>query len=87
MLKEFGKFGAIASVKVMWPRTDEEKHRNSNCGFVSYMEREPAERAMDEMCNIAIHGVALRMSAFFFLPDLSAQAPTAKRPRGPRRRS
>lgn len=43
----FGKFGPLASVKVMWPRTEEEKARNKNCGFVAYMKREDAEKALD----------------------------------------
>ena len=43
----FGKFGPLASVKVMWPRTEEEKARNKNCGFVAFMKREDAERALD----------------------------------------
>ncbi len=47
--KEFGKYGAINSVKVMWPRTEEERNRNRNCGFVSFMERSDAEIAKDEM--------------------------------------
>ena len=43
----FGKFGPLASVKVMWPRTEEEKARNKNCGFVAYMNREDAEKALE----------------------------------------
>lgn len=43
----FGKFGPLASVKVMWPRTEEEKSRKKNCGFVAYMQREDAEAALD----------------------------------------
>lgn len=42
----FGKYGPLASIKVMWPRTDEERARNRNCGFVAYMNRKDAERAM-----------------------------------------
>ena len=45
----FGKFGALASVKVMWPRTDEEKARDHNCGFVAYMKREQATQALNEL--------------------------------------
>jgi len=45
----FGKFGAINSVKVMWPRTEEEKSRKRNCGFVSFMKRGDAEEAMVNM--------------------------------------
>ncbi|CAB5181476.1 unnamed protein product [Rhizophagus irregularis] len=40
LCKEFAKYGPIASVKIMWPRTQEEKDRNRNCGFVSFMDRE-----------------------------------------------
>lgn len=43
----FGKFGPLASVKVMWPRTEEEKARKKNCGFVAYMKREDAEESLD----------------------------------------
>ena len=45
----FGKFGPLASVKVMWPRTDEEKARNYNCGFVAYMKREHALEALNQL--------------------------------------
>ena len=43
---EFGKYGPLASVKIMWPRTDEERSRNRNCGFVAFMTRKDAERAI-----------------------------------------
>lgn len=48
----FGKFGPLASVKVMWPRTEEEKARNKNCGFVAYMKREDAEKALEHFKGI-----------------------------------
>ncbi|CAH1957860.1 unnamed protein product [Acanthoscelides obtectus] len=44
---EFGSFGPLASVKIMWPRGEEIKSfRGSNCGFVAYMSRKDAERAL-----------------------------------------
>ena len=43
----FGKFGPLASVKVMWPRTEEERARNRNCGFVAFMKREDGEKALE----------------------------------------
>lgn len=49
LCKVFGKYGPLASVKVMWPRTDEEKSRNKNCGFVAYMNRDDAEKALNEL--------------------------------------
>ena len=46
LCKEFGQYGPLASVKIMWPRTDEERSRNRNCGFVAFMTRKDAERAI-----------------------------------------
>lgn len=45
----FGHFGPLASVKVMWPRTDEEKSRGRNCGFVAFMNRKDGERALNNL--------------------------------------
>ncbi|XP_066933290.1 U2 snRNP-associated SURP motif-containing protein-like isoform X1 [Clytia hemisphaerica] len=49
MCKIFGRYGPLASVKIMWPRTDEEKSRNRNCGFVAFMTRKDGERALDDL--------------------------------------
>lgn len=46
LCKEFVQYGPLASVKIMWPRTDAERQRNRNCGFVAFMNRRDAERAM-----------------------------------------
>ncbi|GIY33458.1 hypothetical protein CDAR_474071 [Caerostris darwini] len=45
----FGKFGPLASVKIMWPRSDEERARGRNCGFVAFMNRKDGERAMKNL--------------------------------------
>ena len=45
----FGKYGPLASVKIMWPRTEEERTRQKNCGFVAFMNREHAAKALDEL--------------------------------------
>ena len=42
--------GNLYSVKVMWPRTSEERLRNRHTGFVCFMNRQDAEDAMDA-CN------------------------------------
>jgi len=39
LAREFGRFGPIASIKIMWPRTDEQRRAMRNCGFVAYMVR------------------------------------------------
>lgn len=48
-MDRFGAYGLLASVKIMWPRTDEEKARNANCGFVAFMCRKDAENALREL--------------------------------------
>lgn len=49
LMKLFGKYGPLASVKIMWPRTEEEKSRNRNCGFVAYMRRKDGDRAIQDL--------------------------------------
>lgn len=46
LIKMFGKYGALASVKIMWPRKEFEKS-GTNCGFVAFMSRADAERALE----------------------------------------
>ena len=52
LCKLFGQYGPLASVKIMWPRTDEEKARNRNCGFVAYMNRCDGEKALKELVGM-----------------------------------
>uniref|UniRef100_A0A6Q2Y0B5 U2 snRNP-associated SURP motif-containing protein n=1 Tax=Esox lucius TaxID=8010 RepID=A0A6Q2Y0B5_ESOLU len=49
LCQEFGRYGPLASVKIMWPRTDEERARERNCGFVAFMSRRDAERALKNL--------------------------------------
>jgi len=49
LMKLFGKYGPLASVKIMWPRTEEEKSRNRNCGFVAYMRRKDGDKAIKDL--------------------------------------
>lgn len=58
----FGKYGPLASVKIMWPRTEEEKARNRNCGFVAFMCRKDAERAMKKLNGNHLFHVTLHKS-------------------------
>ena len=53
LCKLFGQYGPLASVKIMWPRTDEEKARNRNCGFVAYMNRSDGEKALKELVGMS----------------------------------
>ncbi|CAB4384569.1 unnamed protein product [Rhizophagus irregularis] len=61
LCKEFAKYGPIASVKIMWPRTQEEKDRNRNCGFVSFMDRECAAQALKNMDGKELLGYVMRV--------------------------
>lgn len=36
-------------MKIMWPRTEEERRRQRNCGFVAFMNRADGQAAKDEM--------------------------------------
>ena len=49
LMKLFGQFGPLASVKIMWPRTEEEKSRNRNCGFVAFMKRKDGDKALSAL--------------------------------------
>ncbi|KAG0309539.1 U2 snRNP-associated SURP domain-containing protein [Dissophora globulifera] len=58
---EFAKYGPIASIKIMWPRTTEEIERNRNCGFVSFMERADAAVALQEMDGMELMGYIMKL--------------------------
>jgi U2-associated protein SR140 len=58
----FGKYGPIASIKIMWPRDDEQRASSrSLSGFVAYMARQSAEEALDKMQGMVLHNSELRL--------------------------
>ncbi|XP_050220458.1 protein RRC1-like isoform X2 [Mercurialis annua] len=61
LLRTFGRFGPIASVKIMWPRTEEEKRRQRNCGFVAFMNRVDGQAAKDEMQGVVVYEYELKI--------------------------
>ncbi|RXM35532.1 U2 snRNP-associated SURP motif-containing protein [Acipenser ruthenus] len=61
LCKEFGKFGPLASVKIMWPRTDEERTRVKNRGFVAFMTRKDAERALQALDGKVVMGFEMKL--------------------------
>eukprot|EP00916_Digyalum_oweni_P014356 GHVL01023585.1.p1 GENE.GHVL01023585.1~~GHVL01023585.1.p1 ORF type:complete len:1053 (+),score=208.92 GHVL01023585.1:244-3402(+) len=61
LCQEFGKFGQIMSVKIMYPRSEEERLRGRHCGFVAFAEREPAESAMNSLDGVDFYGVAVKI--------------------------
>ncbi len=56
----FGAHGALASVKVMWPRSEAELARGNLTGFVAFMRRDDAEAALAALNNAAFLGADLR---------------------------
>uniref|UniRef100_UPI00398EDA55 U2 snRNP-associated SURP motif-containing protein-like n=1 Tax=Pristiophorus japonicus TaxID=55135 RepID=UPI00398EDA55 len=61
LCKEFGKFGPLASVKIMWPRTEEERARLRNCGFVAFMNRKHADKALKSLNGKFIMGYEMKL--------------------------
>ncbi|CAN8256694.1 unnamed protein product [Cochlearia groenlandica] len=61
LLRTFGRFGPIASVKIMWPRTEEEKRRQRHCGFVAFMNRADGQAAKDEMQGVIVYDTELKI--------------------------
>lgn len=61
LLREFGRFGPIGSVKIMWPRDDEQRRRGKNTGFVAFMRHEDAEKAKDALDGIMLHDLQLQV--------------------------
>ncbi|XP_042444295.1 protein RRC1-like [Zingiber officinale] len=60
LLTTFGRFGHIASVKIMRPRT-EERRRKRNCGFVAFMNRADGQAAKDEMQGVVVYEYELKI--------------------------
>ncbi|GLE00296.1 hypothetical protein PINS_up009023 [Pythium insidiosum] len=54
--RAFGRFGRIFSIKIMWPRTDEERQRRRNCGFVSFFRRDDADAARVQLNETELDG-------------------------------
>lgn len=61
LMEIFGRYGPLASIKIMWPRSDEEKSRGRNCGFVAYMSRKDGERALRNLNGKDIFGYEMKL--------------------------
>ncbi|XP_013393846.1 U2 snRNP-associated SURP motif-containing protein isoform X1 [Lingula anatina] len=57
----FGRYGPLASVKIMWPRSDEERSRGRNCGFVAFMNRKDGERCLNALKGKEIMGFEMKL--------------------------
>ncbi|XP_075878224.1 U2 snRNP-associated SURP motif-containing protein isoform X4 [Nelusetta ayraudi] len=61
LCKEFGRYGPLASVKIMWPRTEEERCRTSNRAFVAFMTRKDAEKALAALDGKVVMGFEMKL--------------------------
>ena len=55
------RYGPLASIKIMWPRTEDEKSRGRNCGFVAFMSRLDGERALNALTGRTIDGFDMKL--------------------------
>ncbi|TDH72117.1 hypothetical protein CCR75_001242 [Bremia lactucae] len=53
---EFGRYGEVYSIKIMWPRSEEERARKRNCGFVSFYKRRDADDARINLDDKQLEG-------------------------------
>jgi U2-associated protein SR140 len=60
-MKLFGQYRPLASVKIMWPRTEEEKSPNRNCGFVAFMKRKDGNKALIAVKGKEIQGYEMKL--------------------------
>jgi len=49
----------------MWPRSDEEKARGRNCGFVAYMSRKDGERALKNLNGMRLFLIIIHKLKYF----------------------
>lgn len=61
LMELFGRYGPLASIKIMWPRSEEEKSRGRNCGFVAYMSRKDADRALRSLNGKDVMGYEMKL--------------------------
>lgn len=64
----FCRFGKVDSVKIMWPRTEEELARKRNNGFVNFATREDAADAL--VCLVSLF--LLHFGIYMFILLLTA---------------
>ena len=69
----------VASIKVMWPRTEEEKRRNRNCGFIRHyiMQRNAKKYIMQHNASTALSPPNLEQSRASLICALRKVRPTS----------
>lgn len=61
LFRLFSKYGPVASIKIMWPRSQDDKSRIRNTGFLAYMRRDSAEIAITELNGYVLADVELHI--------------------------
>jgi RNA recognition motif. (a.k.a. RRM, RBD, or RNP domain) len=55
LMDTFGRYGPLASVKIMWPRLEEERGvKTHNSGFVAFMVRAATESSAAHLANVSV---------------------------------
>jgi U2-associated protein SR140 len=62
LTRVFSSYGEIESVKVMWPRTEEERKRRRNCGFVKFYKYEAAYLAKEALIEKPLLGMSMKIN-------------------------
>uniref|UniRef100_A0A914WHT5 U2 snRNP-associated SURP motif-containing protein n=1 Tax=Plectus sambesii TaxID=2011161 RepID=A0A914WHT5_9BILA len=62
LYEHFGSFGPLASAKIMWPRSEEERARGYLCGFIAFMTRTDTDRSVAVLKGKMIKGLEMKMS-------------------------
>lgn len=71
LCKKFGAFGPIHSIKIMYPRTEEERRRNRISGFVCFENKEDAELAKDTLNRTEILGHVVKIGWSKAIPKMT----------------
>ena len=77
LAKIFARYGQLESVKIMWPRTDEERRRGRNCGFVQYSKRQDACAAKDSLDGEYVDGKRIKVGWGKAVPEARVPQPPA----------
>ncbi|SBT47178.1 RNA binding protein [Plasmodium ovale wallikeri] len=70
LCQRFGKFGKVNSVKIMYPRKDEDKKKARISGFVCFENREDAENARDALDGTEMFGNIVKVGWSKAIPKI-----------------
>ena len=68
LFRVFSTCGPVASIRIMWPRQQDDKTWPTNKGFVAYMRRESAEKAFAELNGFVLADSELHVEWYKPIP-------------------